>query len=56
MRRRRAQDREPTATLATRIPRELQRGIRVHCLLENRLMRDFVLEAIEEHLRRVERR
>ena len=41
---------EPLSTLATRIPRGLQRRLRLFCLEEERLLQDFVAEAVRERL------
>jgi hypothetical protein len=53
---RRAAHREATATeplvnLNARVRRQLWRRVRLQCLQENRLLRSFVTEALEDYLR-----
>ncbi len=38
--------------LATRIPKELHRKLRLHCVTRDMLVRDFVVRAIREKLER----
>ena len=48
---------EPIAQLATRIPKGLHRRLKLHCVTNDILVQDFVVEAIEEKLgRKAERR
>ena len=42
---------EPLTALNARIPRQLWQRVRVLCVQENRLLQDFVTEAIREYLR-----
>ena len=43
---------EPIAQLATRIPKELHRRLKLHCVTNDTSVMDFVVEAIEEKLAR----
>ena len=43
---------EPIAQLATRIPNELHRRLKLHCVTHEIAVQDFVVEAIEEKLGR----
>ena len=43
---------EPIAQLATRIPKELHRSLKLHCVTHEIAVQDFVVEAIEEKLGR----
>ena len=43
---------EPIAQLATRIPKELHRRLKLHCVTHENAVQDFVVEAIEERLGR----
>ena len=43
---------EPIAQLATRIPKELHRRLKLHCVTHEIALQDFVVEAVEEKLRR----
>ena len=43
---------EPVAQLATRIPKELHRRLKLHCVTHDIAVQDFVVEAIEEKLGR----
>ena len=43
---------EPIAQLATRIPKELHRRLKLHCVTHEIAVQDFVVEAIEEKLGR----
>ena len=43
---------EPIAQLATRIPKELHRRLKLHCVTHEIDVQDFVTEAIEEKLGR----
>ena len=42
---------EPLTGLYARIPRQLWRRLRFHCAAQERLVQDFVAEAMREHLR-----
>ena len=48
--------RESLVNLNARIPRQLWRRVRLQCLHEERLMRDFIAEALHESLRCQQRR
>ena len=41
---------EPIAQLATRIPKDLHRRLKLHCVMNDIMVQDFVVEAIEEKL------
>ena len=41
---------EPISQLATRIPKELHRRLKLHCVTHEIAVQDFVVEAIEEKL------
>ena len=41
---------EPIAQLATRIPKDLHRRLKLHCVTNDIMIQDFVVEAIEEKL------
>jgi hypothetical protein len=43
---------EPWTQLATRIPKELHRRLKLHCVTHEVAVQDFVVEAIEEKLGR----
>ena len=43
---------EPLTQLATRIPKELHRRLKLHCVTHDIAVQDFVTEAIEEKLGR----
>ena len=43
---------EPWTQLATRIPKELHRRLKLHCVTHDTSVMDFVVEAIEEKLGR----
>ena len=43
---------EPVAGLSTRIPKELHRRLKLHCVTHEIAVQDFVTEAIEEKLKR----
>ncbi len=43
---------EPLVQLTTRVPRQLRQSVRLHCVQADRLMQDFVTEALRESLRR----
>ncbi len=43
---------EPIAQLATRIPKELHRRLKLHCVTHDIVLMHFVTEAIEEKLGR----
>ena len=43
---------EPIAQLATRIPKELHRRLKLHCVTHEIAVHDFVTQAIEEKLGR----
>lgn len=47
---------EPRVNLNARIRRGLIRRIRIRCLEEERLLRDFTVEALREHFARLARR
>jgi len=50
---------EPIAQLSTRIPKDLHRRLKLHCVTNDVMVQDFVTEAIEEKVgrqRRGERR
>ncbi len=42
---------EPLVNLNARVPKHLWRRVRLKCLEEGRLLRTFITEALEEHLR-----
>jgi len=41
---------EPSTQLATRIPKHLHRRLRLHCVIHDTAVQDFVTLAIEEKL------
>ena len=41
---------EPVAQLATRIPKDLHRRLKLHCVTHDIVLMHFVVEAIEEKL------
>ena len=43
---------EPIAQLATRVPKELHRRLKLHCVTNDIAVMEFVVEAIEEKLGR----
>ncbi len=43
---------EPVAQLATRIPKELHRRLKLHCVTNDIAVMEFVVEALEEKLGR----
>jgi hypothetical protein len=43
---------EPWTQLATRIPNELHRRLKLHCVMNDIALMQFVVEAIEEKLGR----
>ena len=43
---------EPWTQLATRIPKELHRRLKLYCVTHEIAVQDFVTEAIEQKLRR----
>jgi len=43
---------EPVAQLATRIPKELHRRLKLHCVTHDTSVMEFVVEAIQEKLGR----
>jgi len=43
---------EPLIGLNARIPRQLWRRLRLLCVQQDRLMQDFIAEALREYLRR----
>ena len=43
---------EPIAQLATRIPKDLHRRLKLHCVTHDTALMHFVTEAIEEKLGR----
>ena len=47
-----AKTEEPLTQLATRIPKELHRRLKLHCVTHEIALQDFVTEAIEEKLGR----
>jgi hypothetical protein len=42
---------EPLVNLNARVPKHLWRRVRLQCLREERLLRSFITEALEEYLR-----
>ena len=50
-----AKTEEPQTQLATRIPQELHRRLRVYCVTHNLVLMHFVVAAIEERLGRKQR-
>ena len=42
---------EPLVNLNARVPKHLWRRVRLRCLEEGRLLRAFITEALQEHLR-----
>ena len=46
---------EAWTQLATRIPKELHRRLKLHCVTHEMAVQDFVVEAIEEKLGRKSR-
>jgi hypothetical protein len=42
---------EPLVNLNARIPKNLWRRVRLQCLREERLLRSFITEALQEYLR-----
>ena len=46
---------EPWTQLATRIPQDLRRRLKQHCVTREITVQDFVVEAIEEKLGRKRR-
>ena len=47
-----AKTEEPLTQLATRIPKDLHRRLKLHCVTHEIAVQDFVIEAIEEKLGR----
>lgn len=47
---------ETWSKLATRIPKDLHRRLRLHCVTEGVTMMEFVIRAIEERLARERKR
>jgi len=45
-------DDEPWVQLATRIPKELHRRLKLHCVTNDIAVMEFVVEALEEKLGR----
>ena len=43
---------EPIAQLATRIPKDLHRRLKLHCVTHEIALQDFVTQAIQEKLGR----
>ena len=43
---------EPIAQLATRVPKELHRRLKLHCVTHDTSVMEFVVEAIQEKLGR----
>jgi hypothetical protein len=43
-------DEEPWVQLATRIPKELHRRLKLHCVQTDTLVMDFVVHSVEEQL------
>ena len=41
---------EPWNQLATRVPKELHRRLKLHCVTHDIMLQHFVIEAIEEKL------
>jgi len=46
----------PLIQLATRIPKSLQRQVKLHCVSTDMIMMDFVAEAVEDRLARLSAR
>ena len=46
---------EPVAGLSTRIPKDLHRRLRLHCVTHDIAVQDFVTQAIQEKLGRKSR-
>ena len=44
---------EPTVILTARVPKSLQRALKVHCMESNVEVRGFIARAIEERLVKV---
>jgi len=44
---------EPSAILATRVPKSVRHAVKVHCTESRIQVRDFVVQAIEERLAKV---
>jgi hypothetical protein len=42
---------EPLVNLNARVPRQLWRRVRLQCLREERLLRNFITDALREYLR-----
>jgi len=53
---RKAEEGEAYSQLATRIPKELHRRLRLHCVTENISMMEFVIAGIREKLAREKKR
>ena len=49
-------DDEPWVQLATRIPKTLHQQLKLHCVVHDRSLMDFVVEAIETKLGKSGRR
>ena len=47
-----AKTEEPLTQLATRIPKELHRRLKLHCVTHEIALQDFVTQAIQEKLGR----
>ncbi len=47
-----SRDTEPWVQLATRIPKTLHRRVKLHCVLSDISLMDFVVVAIQERLER----
>ncbi len=45
-----SRDTEPWVQLATRIPKTLHRRVKLHCVLADTSLMDFVVDAIRERL------
>ncbi len=46
-----AKEADPLVNLNARIPKRLWRRVRLQCVRDERLLRGFVTEALQEHLR-----
>ncbi len=45
-------EREPPVVLATRLPKQLHRKLKLHCVVHEITIMDFVIQAIREKLAR----
>jgi predicted HicB family RNase H-like nuclease len=51
-----AREEETMVQLATRIPKDIHRRLRLHCVTQELTMMEFVIRAIEERLARDKKR